>query len=102
MQNEMDDLKSAYNRELGAQKLDFDNTVATLLANQEKLREEQREAMHVRIEAEKRKPKSKQSGGELVMELVSTLGTVALSAMGIPVGFVGPLLSLLSDGGSEY
>jgi hypothetical protein len=102
MQDEFDDLKAAYIRELGAQKLEFDKTVTTLITNQEKLREEQREDMKARIEAEQRKPKSKQSGASLVLELVSTLGSVTLSAIGIPMELMNPLLSLLELEFSEY
>ncbi|CAK1366720.1 hypothetical protein CB0940_10104 [Cercospora beticola] len=104
MQSEMDDLKAAYERELGKHKLDFEDTVRTLLANQDRLREEQRRVVTAEIEAMKKKPKDKRSGTALVVGLVKTVGSVALSSMGIPMGLIAPVFAFLTGGGSggEY
>ena len=103
MQNELDDCKAVcgkyekqlsaqqlefqkqLEKQLGAKQLDFDKTVATLMANQDKLRKEQQQELQAEIQAMKKKPKSRRSGVALVMGLVSTIGTVALGAMGIPI-----------------
>ncbi|PPJ53003.1 hypothetical protein CBER1_11216 [Cercospora berteroae] len=104
MQSEMDDLKAAYERELGKHKLDFEDTVRTLLANLDRLREEQRRVVTAEIEVMKKKPKDKRSGTTLVVGLVKSVGNLALSSMGIPMGLIGPVYAFLTGGGSggEY
>ncbi|GIZ48284.1 hypothetical protein CKM354_001135200 [Cercospora kikuchii] len=95
MQSEIDDLKAG----LGKQKqLDFDDTAKTLLANQNRLRDEQRKIVNAEIEAMKKKPKDKRNGTTLVMKLVKSVGSFALSSMGIPMGLVGPVFSFLVGG----
>lgn len=99
MNNEIEDLKEAYQKQidakLGAQKVDFEQTVQTLMANQEKLREEQRRMMQIEIDNMRKKPKEKRSVSGLILGLIPTIGGLALSAMGIPVGLFGGLESLL-------
>jgi len=95
LQIQIADLTSAYNRRFGAQGFDFDDTVIRLLANPEKLRKEQREAILAAIEAMKKEPSDKRSGAALVKGLLSTVGSAALSAMGIPVGLLAPVVSFL-------
>lgn len=90
LQNEMDDLRGAYNKEmeqkLSALKLDYEETVATLTANQDMLREEQRVRMQAEIDSMQKQKKEKRSGVKLVLSLLPMLGTVVLSAIGIPLG----------------
>lgn len=90
LQNEMDDLRGAYNKEvekkLSEQKLDFDHTVAQLMANQDKLREEQRLSMLAEIALMQKQKKEKRSGVKLVLSLVPLLGTMVFGALGIPLG----------------
>ncbi|OQO07647.1 hypothetical protein B0A48_07344 [Cryoendolithus antarcticus] len=82
MQNEMDDLRSAYDRklekQLSAQKLDFDEVVAKLTANQGKLRHEQRVAMQAEIDKMKKEKSGKRSAGQLIMKILPLVGTVVL------------------------
>jgi hypothetical protein len=86
----MDDLRGAYNKEvekkLSEQKLDFDHTVAQLMANQDKLREEQRLSMLAEIALMQKQKKEKRSGVKLVLSLVPLLGTMVFGALGIPLG----------------
>lgn len=91
MQNEMDDLRTAYHKnleeQLSAQKLDFDHTVAQLTANQDKLRYEQQVAMQAEIAKMRKEQSDRKSGSRLIMSLVPMLGTVVLGSLGIPIAF---------------
>ncbi|KAK3070300.1 hypothetical protein LTR53_000895 [Teratosphaeriaceae sp. CCFEE 6253] len=94
MQDDMEELRSAYRKEvekregemmkkLGAQKLDFDETVARLKANEGKLREEQRVAMQQKINEVDRKDSKGRTGMKLVVSLLPVVGSVVLSLLGI-------------------
>ncbi|EXJ59776.1 hypothetical protein A1O7_03923 [Cladophialophora yegresii CBS 114405] len=83
-----------------ADRMRFDEVVATIRANVEKVRHEDRiafEAAIARIEAESQKPQKPQkpgsSGGgksdrtkRLLLGLLPTVGSVALAAVGLPLG----------------
>ena len=90
MQNEMNDLRAAYDRkleeQLGAQKLDFDHTVAQLMANQDSMREEQRRLLQAEIEAMGKRPKDKRSGASLLLGLLPAFGSMIFAMLGIPLG----------------
>lgn len=94
MQSVIDDLQTEmvkkHRREmeeqLGAQKLDFDQTVQKLLANEKKLRKEQSDAMQQKIDEISRRPQKDRTGRNLVIGLLPTLGGLALSLLGIPLG----------------
>lgn len=99
-QSEIDDLRALYEKkmehQLSAQKLDFDHTVEQLMANQDKLRAEQRLAMEHEIASMKQQKSEKRSSVKLVLSLIPLLGSVTLAALGIPMSGMGDFLS--SDG----
>jgi flagellar motor component MotA len=96
-QNEIEDLRSLYEKkmeeQLSAQKMDFDHTVEQLMANQDKLRTEQRLAMDNQIASMKQQKKEKRSSVKLVLSLIPLLGSVTLAALGIPIGVSSDLFS---------
>lgn len=87
LQHELDDMRTLHNKaletNLSAQKLDFDKLVAQLVANQDKLRAEQRLAMQAEIEAMKKQKKERRTGPKLLVSLVPILGSVVLGALGL-------------------
>jgi hypothetical protein len=73
--------------------MDFDHTVEQLMANQDKLRTEQRLAMDNQIASMKQQKKEKRSSVKLVLSLIPLLGSVTLAALGIPIGVSSDLFS---------
>ncbi|KAF2163636.1 hypothetical protein M409DRAFT_25824 [Zasmidium cellare ATCC 36951] len=96
MQNEMDDLRAAYNRkldeQLSAQRIGYENVIAELRANSSKLRPEQHECVQEEIKAMERKPKKERSASTLLMNLIPMLGNLALGLV-VP----SPVLDIISS-----
>ncbi|KAK5120260.1 hypothetical protein LTR85_006466 [Meristemomyces frigidus] len=98
MRNDMNalqnELQRKYSQELdnklGAQHLGFEETAAKLLADKSKLRREQAVVLQDKIDDMKKQPKKERTGKKLLLSLLPVLGTVAMSLIGIPLGF-GPL-----------
>lgn len=98
MRNDMNalqnELQRKYSQELqkklGAQQLDFNETAAMLLADSDKLRKEQVEALQATIDEMKQKPKKERTGKKLLLSLLPVLGSVVMGLIGIPFG-IGPL-----------
>ena len=84
--NEMEKRESEAAKKLGAQKLDFDETVRRLKANEGKLREEQRLAMQQKIDEVGKKDSKGRTGLKLVCALLPAVGSIVLSILGINVG----------------
>ncbi|KAK4892653.1 hypothetical protein LTR27_008929 [Elasticomyces elasticus] len=102
MQDDMEELRSAYRKEIekregelekkiGAQKLDFDETVSRLKANEGKLREEQRRAMQQKIDEIDKKDSKGRTGLKLVASLLPLVGSIVLGFLGIGGGGFGDL-----------
>jgi len=94
--HELEELRAAYQRELehrlGNQKLDFEDTVRKLQANEAKLREEQRVALRQEIAEMKKKPKGDRTALRLLAAIIPTVGTIVLSFLGLgglPLGGFG-------------
>jgi hypothetical protein len=93
MQDDIDDLRVAHRKDmekreaemqqlLGAQKLDFDETVVKLKANEGKLREEQKLAMQQKIDEVDKKDSKGRTGLKLVVSLLPMVGSIVLSILG--------------------
>jgi hypothetical protein len=104
MQDDLDTLHAAYRVEAGerlresekrereieklldTQRLSFDDTVAKLKASEGKLREEQRVAMHQKINEFDKKDSKGRTALKLVMSLLPLVGTIVLGILGIGGG----------------
>lgn len=72
---------------LGAQKLEYDEAIARLKANENKLRREQREVLEQKIQEQSKKPKKERTVIKLLLSLLPVLGSVAFGLLGLPSPF---------------
>jgi len=87
-ESEYDQLQAEYQKrfkqELSEQKLEYDEVIAQLKANEAKLRREQRDAIDAEIAKMDKKDKKERTGLKLVLGLVPLVGSVVFSLLGLP------------------